>query len=227
MKKSFYYLFIFQALIFTACSPKYLEGTYKTFVPEGNISFVNETYTFTKEGDFSYQFSSDDIASNSYGEGQYTLRGNQLQLQYRDIAQELFEPSFEAFYGEERPGDSLIMRLNFKLENDKPLPGLVIFFFQGVEECLSPVVTNAGGQAYIRTTKDMIPFRFETHPIGLTPFDYTVRDPYHWRVDAVLKPGFGKIYSIEDEVKSFKIRYKAPDLWLKSEQRTERLQQEK
>ena len=217
MKNLFLAFFALSVFVFSACSPTYLEGAYRNYVPENTISFVNENYQFTKDGGFVYKFFSDDISGNKYGEGQYIIAGNQLTLTYQNPENNLSEATYEDFYGEEYPGDSLIMLINLKLPSGTPLAGVVVYFFQGVEECLPPVVTNAEGQAKIRTTKDMIPFRLETQALGLTPFSYTIADPYHWRVDATLTDFFGKIYTTEDDATVFKLKLQEPNLWLKDD----------
>lgn len=143
-----------------SCSQKVLEGTYSTPQPEEGVLFSGDIYHFFDSNHVKVTHWSDDLSSNKFGEGTFTIDGKKLSIEFDNATPR------NPFVQEKEltSGKADITAYSFNLINKKsePLIGVVISAIDGNGNEINYTTSNPHGFAKmeIPTRKELITISF-------------------------------------------------------------------
>ena len=154
------------------CSQKLVPGKYQSYSDSG-ILMAGKTITIIDEERFEYQYWSDDISSNRIGQGTYSISGNEIDFDFKDIKPlaNVIEIT-ETIDGAEKQ----TITMNVSDQNGRPLVGVLIQVSDKNYQPLIQDLTKIGGKYSFEIRPYDLPLTIETDYLGMQPAEIRISD---------------------------------------------------
>ena len=163
------------AALFVQCSPKVLNGTYCSF-PDAGMSFTLSCFAFDETGAFTYQYTSDEIEANQFGEGTYSIKKKNLELSFETVDPIKYAATVNVDVDFNQASETTT-RYSFKVLDDQELPlyGAQVVLKDSLNQIVEEDISDEEGLVKLTVSKDQPLARFEVNYVGFEPLSHLIQ----------------------------------------------------
>lgn len=169
-----------------------LHGKYKQVQSDEMMVHDVEEIIFNKNGSFEYYYISDAAEKDKYGKGMYTIKKNNLLLEFMHFHPPKSEAQIEILNPVK---DSVILLINIEtFEDHYALSGAEINILNKAGDIIQKQFTDANGHARIQLKDNNAANELRINYISLNEYIYKIKDK-HVALNIEMKHKYPKIYN--------------------------------